>query len=75
MTNDDDDWQIVGNAELEALRCLDEWPELLCRAWALEREISNRNVARWLDVPLALCHYMEWVKSLARMFFDIGDMK
>lgn len=76
MTGDGDEWEMIGNAELEVMACLDEWGELLCHVWKLEREISGRNVARWIDISLGLCHYMEWVKSLARVFFDIiGGLK
>ncbi len=53
-----DDWEVIGNAELEVMAALASWPELLCRVWQLEREnswwfaweISNRKVAGWFDM-------------------------
>lgn len=56
MTGDSDEWEVMGKAELEVMACLEEWGEVLCRVWWLEREISNRKVARWLDFVNGLCH-------------------
>ncbi len=49
-----DEWEEIGNAELEIMELLASWPEVLGRVWKLEREISNRKVARWFDMFRAL---------------------
>lgn len=54
MTNNDDwqdEWEVMGNAELEVMACMEEWDEVLCRVWKLEREISGRKVARMMARP------------------------